>query len=288
MATFSKDFKNAENSLWFVYEDFCSLYDKKVEGSPLHYHSKCELFYCAEGECKYFIENKTYILKAGDMVFTTPKVLHKTSYNPETSNARYLIYCESFLLPKSIQDDLSSVDYYIASIPREIDDAELLFRKIHEEAKHRDKYSEDMIRGYLAAISVLFFRYSETGRNVQRQNKNSIVEAAISYIKSNYSKNITLDSAAKHISSSGKYLSHIFKKETGINFNDYLTFYRLRQSETMLMMQPEKSILEIAYDCGFNNSSYFTAQFKKVYGFTPTQLRNGATPENPRNMIFVP
>ena len=61
-----------------------------------------------------------------------------------------------------------------------------------------------------------------------------------------------------------------------------------RQAESMLMMQPEKTILEIAYDCGFNNSSYFTSQFKKVYGFTPSQLRNGAKPENPRNMIFIP
>lgn len=284
----SKSDRN-ENNLWIVYEDFCSLYDSgKVEGSPLHYHSKCELFLCVEGECKYFIDNKTYILKAGDMVFTTPKVLHKTNYNPKTSNSRYLIYCEDFLLPQSIQDLLPKVDYYVASVSKKLDDVELLFRKIHEEAEHRDAYSKDMIKSYLAAITVLFFRYSETAGSVQKRSKSSLVESAILYIKDNYSKNVTLESAAKHIASSGKYLSGAFKKETGINFNDYLTFYRLRQAESMLMMQPEKTILEIAYDCGFNNSSYFTSQFKKVYGFTPSQLRNGAKPENPRNMIFIP
>ena len=287
MEQMTKESKSAKNSLWIVCEDFSSLYDSGiVEGSPLHYHLTCELFLCAEGECEYFIDNKTYILKAGDMVLTRPNVLHKTNYNPETQNSRYVIYCASFLFPQSVQEILSESDYYITSLPEEVGNAEFLFSQIHNEAVLRDKFSEDMIKSYLAAISVLFFRYSKSNDNVARKVKSGIVEAAIEYIKDNFSRDITLESAAKHISTSSKYLSQVFKKEVEINFNEYLAVYRLRQSVTMITTHPEKSITEIAYDCGFNNSSHFSARFKKECGCTPTQFRNGELPEKPRNIYF--
>jgi two-component system response regulator YesN len=64
------------------------------------------------------------------------------------------------------------------------------------------------------------------------------------------------------------YFSEYFKKNLGINFSDYIA--KLRINEAIRMLQENKlSITEIAYNCGFNNSSSFYNTFKKITGTNP-------------------
>ena len=73
---------------------------------------------------------------------------------------------------------------------------------------------------------------------------------------------------------SSEHLSRIFKKEIGVGFNEYINSLRLRQAEFMLRNEDGKSVSEVAFACGFNDSNYFSYRFKKAYGVSPINIKN--------------
>ena len=78
---------------------------------------------------------------------------------------------------------------------------------------------------------------------------------------------------AKMKSVSVEHLSRTFKLCTGFGFNEYVTLLRLRHAEEMIKSNPEMTISEIAYECGFNDGNYFSYKFKKMYGIPPIKAR---------------
>ena len=64
-----------------------------------------------------------------------------------------------------------------------------------------------------------------------------------------------------------------FQQATGVSPNQYLTNLRLVQA-TELLRHSDASITEIAFECGFQDSSYMTKQFKKHMDVTPREYRN--------------
>ena len=68
------------------------------------------------------------------------------------------------------------------------------------------------------------------------------------------------------------YLGHMFKKETGIFFNDYLLHCRLERS-VILMRNPNRKIKDIAETVGFTSTSYFVKCFREYKGVSPAKYR---------------
>jgi len=98
------------------------------------------------------------------------------------------------------------------------------------------------------------------------------VRHAIDYVKKNYSKPIRLETAASEVGLSPTYFSSIFKKETGQNFSDYVTEYRLIIAKNLLKSS-DMNINEIANALGFSDWRYFSKLFKKMEGIKPTEYR---------------
>lgn len=101
-----------------------------------------------------------------------------------------------------------------------------------------------------------------------------LTKRAKEYIKTNYSKSITLEDVAREINVSPQYLSKLFKEETGENFIDYLTSIRIRIAKSLLEGD-ELSIKEICYSIGYSDPNYFSRIFKKIVGATPTEYKDG-------------
>ncbi len=100
-----------------------------------------------------------------------------------------------------------------------------------------------------------------------------LTKRAKEYIKTNYSKSITLEDVAREISISPQYLSKLFKEETGENFIDYLTGIRIRIAKSLLEAD-EMSVKEICYSIGYSDPNYFSRTFKKIVGSTPTEYKD--------------
>ena len=245
--------------------------------SDFHYHMVLELYFLLEGKCKFFIDDTIYELKAGDIVIIPPNILHRAYYEKDMPITRYVVNCEPDMVPTNCRKVMLSSGYYVKRIKVAFSEIEKLFRRIQREYEKPDDVSAELVKGYFASIAALIFRNPQSQEEVEFKTKSRFVDEAITYLKNNYSNNVSLDEVARSVSVSPIHLSRTFKAETGFGLNEFLNIYRLRQAKFMLLEFSSKSVSEIAYDCGFNDSNYFAVRFKKLFGITPTDLRNGKT-----------
>lgn len=92
------------------------------------------------------------------------------------------------------------------------------------------------------------------------------------YIAKNFNSKITLDDLAQIVHYNPSYISSLFKKNTGLGINDYITNIRIKEA-TRLLVDSDKSIDDIAGLVGLSNNSYITCLFKKSLGITPSTYR---------------
>jgi len=97
--------------------------------------------------------------------------------------------------------------------------------------------------------------------------RNEISEA-ISHMEKNISKNLTLNDVADHVRISRTHFSKVFKKETGIGFNEYYIKIKIDFAKKLLGL-PGIKIYEVAEKTGFNDAGYFIKIFKETTGMTP-------------------
>jgi two-component system, response regulator YesN len=98
------------------------------------------------------------------------------------------------------------------------------------------------------------------------------IERVKHFVQRNCFKKISLKDLTGVVYLSRKYLSRIFKQETGMAFQDYVLLIKMEKAKDFL----EKSSLnvdQIAWKLGYANSESFTRQFKKRTGLTPSGYR---------------
>jgi two-component system response regulator YesN len=93
------------------------------------------------------------------------------------------------------------------------------------------------------------------------------------FIQCNISEEITLNTIAAKFHMNLFYVSHLFKKEAGINFLDYLTSLRVEKAKELLADVNNK-IYEVAVRVGYDDQRYFSQVFKKYTGYTPMEYRD--------------
>ena len=117
-------------------------------------------------------------------------------------------------------------------------------------------------------------RVSEELHKLQSDSCQLIIQRAKEYIENNYmDEAVSLSTAAENVVVSTGYLSVLFKKETGVNFVDYLTNIRMEKAKNLLK-NTEMKAYEIAYAIGYSNPHYFSISFKKYSGMTPSEYKN--------------
>lgn len=233
-----------------------------------HYHDSHEIYFLAEGRCNYLIDGTVYEIQTGDVVFIPEGTIHKTNY-PDKKHSRRLINCSSVFLPPSVTEQLDLLcgvyrDPHLAA------EAKRIFSRIEEEYAIADIHSRDAIKCYTGELLLLLFR--SKNKLDKERGAQSVAQRAVRYVGENYRSEIKLTDLARAYSVSAEHLSRSFKKEIGLGFNEYLTLLRLKRAEYMLKNEPGKSVSEIAFLCGFNDSNYFSDKFKRAYGIPPSRL----------------
>ncbi|KAA8747601.1 response regulator [Paenibacillus sp. UASWS1643] len=105
-----------------------------------------------------------------------------------------------------------------------------------------------------------------------QEQQDHVVTRVIQYIEMNYSSTCTLQAVAAHVHVTPNYLSHLFKKETGQGFSQYVSKRRIDKAK-LLLHSTRQSMADIAELTGFDNSSYFTTVFKQMTGVSPREYR---------------
>ncbi len=92
-----------------------------------------------------------------------------------------------------------------------------------------------------------------------------------SFINSNYSKKLSVESLAENFGLNRSYLSRCFKKKHGISIKQYILSVKLKKARTLL--EDGVSVKEAAYLVGYDDQFTFSKMFKKSYGISPTEVQ---------------
>ena len=130
-------------------------------------------------------------------------------------------------------------------------------------------YTKGIICGYISLILgklLPLFELSPASKDVLSKE-----EKLIRYCSEHYREPLTLSSVAKELGYSETYLSHLFKNKFQITFTKFITIMRIEDAKKML--RGNKSITDIAFDCGFGSMRSFNHIFKAETSITPSEYR---------------
>ena len=244
-----------------------------------HCHPYFELFYVESGACRFFLESQMYDLHAGDFLLIPPEVFHSTRYLSGRCKRNNVLFARddldravAALLPRG-EDFLSAPRVFqTPEALRETMDAQFS-RMLHEE-RLGDERSGPMLRAMLQELLLLCARTCRFPDSIPADihtTDRQIVQAA-QFIHDHYAERITARDIAAAAGYSPNYLTKKFRASVGIGPHEYLAFLRLRCA-ALLLATTDEAITQIAFRCGFSDSSYFKDAFKKRYGVTPRAYR---------------
>lgn len=104
------------------------------------------------------------------------------------------------------------------------------------------------------------------------QTDEDVVKRIRTYIDTNYEKDLSLATLAKHFFISKYQISRLFKKQFGTNYSEYILKVRM-EAAAMLLQNSKEKMEEIARRSGFEETSYFSRVFSKYYGISPGEFR---------------
>lgn len=98
------------------------------------------------------------------------------------------------------------------------------------------------------------------------------IKRVMNFIERNCYKKTTLNDAALAVCLSPKYLSRVFRRETGKGFEDYKLGVKIEKSK-QLLKKTGFNINSIGDKLGYENTESFIRIFKKITGVTPAVYR---------------
>ncbi|WP_052502516.1 helix-turn-helix domain-containing protein [Halarcobacter anaerophilus] len=111
-------------------------------------------------------------------------------------------------------------------------------------------------------------------KDTTKEHKERINEVQY-HIYKYLSSKLLIEDLAKISSYSPFHFQRIFKEITGKSVTTYIKDLRLQWAANLLIFNPNSTITNIAFDCGFKSSSTFSNEFKKFYKTTPNDWRKG-------------
>ena len=126
----------------------------------------------------------------------------------------------------------------------------------------------ELSENFYLMLVVLFTVKEPEGRPPEE-----LVESLIAYFNDHISSNITLQDLEEKIGVSKVYICRVFKKYKNTTPIDYFTRLKISRARKMLQDFPNLSLREISDSLGFNDAYYFSKVFKRITGFSPSEMR---------------
>jgi AraC-like DNA-binding protein len=149
------------------------------------------------------------------------------------------------------------------------DPAELLggnYRFLSELANIQDE------EGLCAWLTKMLERQMDAIRDNRKFPNTLLLGKALAYMREHIAEAITREKVARKTGLSSSHFSRLIKEKLGRTFTDLLRQYRVDHAKELLL-RTTKSLVDISFESGFSDQSYFTKVFQKHTGFTPSEYR---------------
>lgn len=262
-----------------------------------HYHTYLEIIFVLEGQAIHKVENEKINIKKGDIFFIGQNINHSITV-PEDGIIRYASFA---FLPEIIDSNLSmqklnkGLNYFLVEPfyckPRSafkikvegesfIRLAILAFNIIHSFNQNFPKQSDQTFDLFKAFIKMLYDEYkSIMGDSVKTSSKDEkLFWAAIMEVEKKLTEKFTLDELAKEVGVGRTKLAQVFKEHQGESVMTYAKRRRVEKAAEFLQ-NTDMPIVDVAFESGFHDLSYFNRAFKKTYKKSPSSYRKASNEE---------
>lgn len=228
-----------------------------------------------EGEGRFVTEQQQYDLKAGDTFLIRPNQL--ISYESAASNPwryRWVAFTGEMadqlvqlagLNPASevvtLQDYMKTADYYYNILEA--------FREGHAT-------SSIQASGWLQLIMSEYGKQQLPEASLLPHHtgaEQKLHKQMVHYLTSQYTHPVSIEHMAEAFGYNRAYLSRVFKQQVGMPPSTFLLNLRLDHARHLLRERPELTIEQVAASVGIQDALYFSKQFRKAYGQSPTSYR---------------
>lgn len=226
---------------------------------PLHIHRSFELIIARSGEMEVTVGQNKYTVFGNECVLVFPNQLH------EIKTTDYAEHNILIFAPQLVRAFSKNYEDYIPKSSKFHLDS-LYISKIATLGK---ECSTVELKGLLYSICGEF---DKTAEYIKSKNNTNLLSRIFSFVSENYKNECSLYQLANELNYNYVYLSRHFSKATGISYTEYVKQYRINEA-CYLLINTSRTVLDIAYECGFDCLRSFNRSFKSIMGLTPTKYR---------------
>lgn len=249
------------------------------------HNSEYEIDIIFQGKAEFCNGTELYQLEEDDVILINPSVFHGSFVLKENSKSLVFRFSEKAL--RSFLYKFERINFSILPSNRNTR-KEAIYAKIRYYCaiilSSLGQESEFQQMTISAAAEMLLSTLCESRKftiskaSEYTEYNQDVIQQLLNYINDNYFHKISLDDLARHIRYNRTYVSTLFKNVLGINFHNYLM--KIRLSHAMFELgATEKSISQIALDCGFTDFKSFNRTFREVFHCRPMEYRQRLEPE---------
>lgn len=248
-------------------------------------HTQIEIYYLTKGERLYFVENRTYHLSEGSVIFINSNRIHKTSACGMDPHERMLLEIHPDFLKKAerVFKEIN-FDYLMNQTALIVTPDNPISQYVRGAFDEICRLSVEKPFGYEEETECQVFRIflylerslsADIDRSVMQSSKHQKIYEIAEYISQNMGSVTTLQDLSERFYISKYYLAHSFKEITGLSLIAFLNVTRVQRAK-VLLADGTMTMHEIAAAIGLGSVTRFVDVFKRVEGMTPREYRLNA------------
>lgn len=252
----------------------------------LHVHDALEIGCCLEGSGTFYVGSKVLSFAAGDVTVITDREYHRGRSSPGTTSrwAWFFLHPARLIVPQAAPslvwepERFSGPHFENVLTPLAHPVIAALVRQIRDEARKADAATPQNLRClFVLLINELHRRFQKPRRRGKTRAMDSPARLApaLELITSRFQDPLTVPQMAKACRMSVRSFEGHFDRLMGQSPRGYLIRCRVQAAATLLRAS-DRTIAEVAFECGFGTLSSFNRAFLRQMGRTPRDHRHQA------------
>lgn len=246
-----------------------------------HYHPEYELVYVMAGNGTRQVGNHTSNYENGDLVLMGPDLPHSGfGLNSRGSIEQVVVQFKRDVFGPSLlqMPEMKLINALLDKSKYGISFGETTKEKVTKKLLRLLKLQPfERFLELIHILQVLAGTEDYTLLNAQVALPTTIRKVHIrlqnifNYVEQNYQEEINIKKVADIAHLTVPAFCNYFKKIMTITFTDFMNQFRIEKA--CILLQQEKSVGEVCFECGFNNVPYFNKVFKNIIKKTPSEFK---------------
>lgn len=275
----------------FLLELYSNITKENPDITAHHWHNEPEVIFCVDGAIDVNCNGETFKMSKNDILFINSSQIHSLHIYPFSKSLIFVfdlnscisqrmdICDQKYILPlKNLEIMITSGLAFQNENKNKKDELVEIINHIIDLETNRPYAYQIGLKGYLFLMLSIFVSACPINKYQNQQYKNIVknyesLKTVLDYFDNNYKEKIKIGDLAKLTHMSTPYFCKYFKSFTGNTPVDYINMIRI-ENAVKLLKTSNKRIIDIAYEVGFQNFSYFSKVFKKIKKISPTEYRD--------------